>query len=393
MPVVGRTFSGLEEGRDTPKRRLGITSSLMNYGRRPPGNLTKAEKHAQLLSPVRPGMLLPMERLLSDQRRVSSNALLEDQNMRGVQKSFAASTPANFYQGGKLRPNVLKKTRRSSSITRHVQDLTKRRKFVLKLAKSLLAFGAPSHRIESQLTAASDILDAMADFVHIPNVIIVTFGDGDTGTVETHFVRANGRIALTSLHKVHLIYRKVLHDKMSVEAGTEALREILCAPPIYSLKLRYLLAFVCASIICVLAFGGSMIDMWISGFCACVLQYLGLNAATKSSMYANVYEISVSIIVSFVARALSTIPGNLFCYDAISSAGVVLILPGFTILISALELTSRNILCGSVRMVYAIIYTLFLGFGLTIGSDIYLVVNPHAHRALEYALTPKYISY
>lgn len=28
--------------------------------------------------------------------------------------------------------------------------------------------------------------------------------------------------------------------------------------------------------------------------------------------------------------------------------------------ISALELTSRNILCGSVRMVYAIIYTLFL---------------------------------
>ena len=29
-------------------------------------------------------------------------------------------------------------------------------------------------------------------------------------------------------------------------------------------------------------------------------------------------------------------------------------------MIAALELTSRNILCGSVRMVYAIIYTLFL---------------------------------
>lgn len=86
----------------------------------------------------------------------------------------------------------------------------------------------------------------------------------------------------------------------------------------------------------------------------------------------------MAIIVSFVSRALSTIPGNLFCYNAISAAGVVLILPGFTIrecftkftrlicsrvsctVISALELTSRNILCGSVRMVYAIIYTLFL---------------------------------
>lgn len=84
------------------------------------------------------------------------------------------------------------------------------------------------------------------------------------------------------------------------------------------------------------------------------------------------------MFVSLTARGLSTIPDNLFCYSAISSAGVVTILPGFTIrkwinplfsssliiilclVLSALELTSRNILCGSVRMVYAIIYTLFL---------------------------------
>jgi len=108
--------------------------------------------------------------------------------------------------------------------------------------------------------------------------------------MRTHFVRAGGRIALTSLQKVHLIYRDVLHDKMGAEAGTEALRDILRAPPIYSLAVRCFLAFICASIICVLAFGGSIVDMGISGFCACVLQYLGLNAASKSSMYANVYE-------------------------------------------------------------------------------------------------------
>ncbi|EEB87060.1 hypothetical protein MPER_15760, partial [Moniliophthora perniciosa FA553] len=32
---------------------------------------------------------------------------------------------------------------------------------------------------------------------------------------------------------------------------------------------------------------------------------------------------------------------------AISSAGVVLILPGYTVLVSALELMSKNIFCGS----------------------------------------------
>lgn len=71
--------------------------------------------------------------------------------------------------------------------------------------------------------------------------------------------------------------------------------------------------------------------------------------------------------------------------------------------ISALELTSKNILCGSVRMVWAIIYTLFLvctlgmtsnphnahnylqGFSLTIGSDLYLVVNKHARTNMALA--------
>ncbi|RDB29568.1 Pheromone-regulated membrane protein 10 [Hypsizygus marmoreus] len=271
--------------------------------------------------------------------------------------------------------------------------MTKRRKFILKLAKALLSFGAPSHRIESQLAAASDILDAQAEFVHIPSIIIVSIRNGDTRSTRTHFVRANGRIALTNLHKVHMIYRDVLHDNMGAEAGTNALRQLLRSPPIYPLAIRCFLAFMQAAIICVLSFGGSPLDMWISGACASCLQYLGLNAANKSSMYANVYEISVSIVVAFVARGLSNVPGNLFCYSAISSAGVVVILPGFTVLTSALELMSRNIFCGSVRIVYAIIYTLFLGFGLTIGSDFYLVVDRRARRAYYQGNFPKNLTY
>ncbi|KAL0580824.1 pheromone-regulated protein prm10 [Marasmius crinis-equi] len=299
-------------------------------------------------------------------------------------------------------PSVLSmvhRTRRRSTMARNVEDVTIRRKFLLKLSKALLTFGAPSHRIQSQLAAASDILGADAEFVHLPNIIIVSIRNGDSPAL-TYFVRATGRVALTSLHQVHQIYRDVLHDRMGAEAGTQALRKLLREHPIYPLHVRCILAFFSASIICAVSFGGSFYDMWISGACACVLQYLGLSAANKSAMYANVYElssrsivymlyhqqllfrrVSVSIIVAFVARALSNIPGNIFCYSAISSAGVVLILPGYTVLVSALELMSKNIFCGSVRIVYAIIYTLFLGFGLTIGSDFYLVVDRRARKA------------
>ncbi|KAL8676006.1 MAG: hypothetical protein Q9224_007337, partial [Gallowayella concinna] len=49
----------------------------------------------------------------------------------------------------------------------------------------------------------------------------------------------------------------------------------------------------------------------------------------------------------------------------------------------ALELQSKNILAGSVRMVYAIIYSLFLGYGITIGTSFYGGMDAHATSAVS----------
>jgi uncharacterized membrane protein YjjB (DUF3815 family) len=46
----------------------------------------------------------------------------------------------------------------------------------------------------------------------------------------------------------------------------------------------------------------------------------------------------------------------------------------------SLELASKNMIAGSVRMVYAIIYSLFLGFGIAIGSDLWYFVDPSSRR-------------
>ncbi len=42
-------------------------------------------------------------------------------------------------------------------------------------------------------------------------------------------------------------------------------------------------------------------------------------------------RVSVAIFISFLARALSSIRRELFCYTSISSAGIVCILPGYLI--------------------------------------------------------------
>ncbi|KAH9942926.1 hypothetical protein B0H21DRAFT_823762 [Amylocystis lapponica] len=367
-PRMGRTFSTLEAGGTKPRRERGVVSSLIQYG------LDQATSVGRSSSAAR-------EKAAEDENGTRLLRTVSSASQDG-EKDEKGSRPTPSSKHSYRDKLLLKRGRKHREIIRHVESYARRQKFIIRLAKALLSFGAPSHRIESQLLSASAILKVNAAFVHFPNMIIVSFLDSETRTSETHFVRAGGRVALTALHKVHLVYRDVLHDKLSASEGTELLKKILQARPLYNIYVRCVFAFTCASIICVLSFGGSLVDMFLSGAAAAILQYLGLNAAAKSSIYANVYEISVSIIVSFLARVLGTLPGDIFCFSAISSAGVVLILPGFTILISALELTSRNIMCGSVRMVYAIIYTLFLGFGLTIGSDFYLVINRDARRNL-----------
>ena len=84
-------------------------------------------------------------------------------------------------------------------------------------------------------------------FVHLPNLIVATFMDSDTRTSETHFVRAGGRVALTKLHKVHLVIRDVLHDKIGATEGSEQLKKILQEKPLYTIWIRCFLAFLCAS--------------------------------------------------------------------------------------------------------------------------------------------------
>lgn len=168
--------------------------------------------------------------------------------------------------------------------------MEKRREFVLKLAQALLYFGAPSHRIESQLAAVSKILETEAAVVHIPSIIVITFGNVNSKTVKTHFIRATGKIALTALEQVNAINRDVCRDKIACDSGTFYLTQTMDKAPMYIKFWRCCFAFICSSIICVVAFGGSLVDVGISGICGFALQWLALRTQEGGTMLDNVYE-------------------------------------------------------------------------------------------------------
>lgn len=166
--------------------------------------------------------------------------------------------------------------------------------FIVATAKALLTFGAPSHRIEDQLIECAEHLGARASFVHIPNILMVTLGHDGGKDMQTQFVKANGRIALSSMTFVHDLIDSVCKDKVSCLEGTKLLEDRMKQAreaPLYPWQLRCFFNFISSSIICTTAFGGSLMDMWISGICSALILYLNLSTSTKDfTMLENVYE-------------------------------------------------------------------------------------------------------
>jgi uncharacterized membrane protein YjjB (DUF3815 family) len=130
------------------------------------------------------------------------------------------------------------------------------------------------------------------------------------------------------------------------------------------------------------AFEARLIDLPIAFLLGAILGFLQLIVAPKSDLYSNVFEISAAILTSFLARAFGSIRGGkLFCFSALAQSSIALILPGYSVLCASLELQSKSMIAGSVRMVYAIIYSLFLGFGITIGTAFYGLMDNNATSA------------
>lgn len=160
-----------------------------------------------------------------------------------------------------------------------------------------MTFGAPSHRLESQLKATSLVLEIDAEFVHMPSIVIVSFGDIDTKTSQTHFVKAATGLSLGRLHRVHNIYREVVHDEIGVEEATQQLNKLMKSKPVYGFFSRIILSALCTGLICPLAFGGSVIDTAVATGEGLILGYLQNGLASKNNLYSNVFECVLSLLL------------------------------------------------------------------------------------------------
>ncbi|KAF2137475.1 uncharacterized protein K452DRAFT_235726 [Aplosporella prunicola CBS 121167] len=253
-------------------------------------------------------------------------------------------------------------------ITVHISEVMARQRYLLKLCRAMMQYGAPTHRLEECMKMSARVLEIESQFLYIPGCMIISFDDSTTHTTEVKLVRSQQGVDLGKLRDTHACYKDVVHDRMGVEEATQRLEEIIKRPAKY--KAWYLVGVYGLASACVgpFAFQARLIDLPVAFLLGCLVGYLQLIAAPSSHLFNNVFEIAAAVLTSFFARAFGSIRGGeLFCFAALAQSSIALILPGYTVLCASSELQSKHIVAGSVRMVYAIIYSLFLGFGMTIG--------------------------
>ncbi|CAG8193202.1 unnamed protein product [Penicillium salamii] len=276
-------------------------------------------------------------------------------------------------------------------ITVHIAELLCRQRYLIRLCRALMKFGAPTHRLEEYMRMTARVIQIDGQFLYIPGCMIISFDDASTHTTEVKVVRSTQGIDLGKLADVHEIYKEVIHDVIGVEEAVTRLDEVMKKPSKFHI-LFLIFAHGCASAsVGPFAFNARPVDIPVAFLLGCLLGVLQLILSPKSSLYSNVFEISAAVLTSFLARAFGSIRFQgepLFCFSALAQSSIALILPGYTVLCASLELQSRSIIAGSVRMVYAIIYSLFLGFGITIGTAVYGLLDAQASTAYTCPASP-----
>lgn len=231
----------------------------------------------------------------------------------------------------------------------------------------------------------AEVLGLHLQSFYVPGCMMISFNDSAWRSTDVHIVRCTQSLNLAKLYEVHGVYKDVIHGRIVTEQAVTRLDGILQSTNQFPRWFRVIVYEVASMCIGPVSYDARPIDLPMIFLLGTLLGFSDLILADRSELYAHIFEIFTTILISFFARALGSIKlpdDRSFCFSALCQASLVMILPGFIITNSALELQTKNIVAGSVRMVYSIIFTLFLAFGITIGTTIYGSLDSSATSAL-----------
>ncbi|MBA7491020.1 hypothetical protein ES702_01564 [subsurface metagenome] len=301
-----------------------------------------------------------------------------------LRPSGLISTAVEMIHGGtpKGRSKINARQDAKYDVVAEVADIIARRRYLIKLCGAFMRYGAPTHRIEEYLAASARALLIDAQFMYIPGAMMCTFIDSTIQSNSVELVRKAEGLDFARLKDTFNVYKCVIHEKYTAEEGIFEIDHIQSRADPYGIWFRIFIFGLASVVVGPFSFQSRPMDFAPIFVLGCLLGFLQLKVVPRSEQFSNVFEVCACVAAAFIARGLGSIKWSdgsyIFCFSAVAQSSIAMILPGFMVLNSALELQGRSIVSGSVRMVYAIIYVIFLGFGLLVGTTVFGLIKRDA---------------
>lgn len=245
-----------------------------------------------------------------------------------------------------------------------------RRKFLIRLAKTLHQCGTPAYQLEAHLIKISDALELGGSFLISPTAITCIFWPkGDRENQEQSYVTRMqpGDLDLGLLARTDELVEELCTGQRDLDDALLRLEEITHKPHPYPQWMIFI-AFGLASA----AFSMLMGTSWADVITSCLLGFgiYGLVFwAEKSQRILAALEPLAALGAAFFASAMSFIEPSINM-PLVVLASIIVFIPGLALTVGLSELAARDLVSGTARVMDAIMVLFKLYFGAFLGFAI-----------------------
>lgn len=260
-------------------------------------------------------------------------------------------------------------------------ETNEREAFLLALARGLHRYGAPSHRLEGALAQVADALGVEAQFFAQPTFLMVAFGPPAAARACV-FRTDPGDTDLDKLARCDAVALDVVEGRLTAADALRLLEEITRRPPPYGPSAT-LVAYGAASGAAACFLGGGPPELVAGAVIGLVIGALA-TLRPRSMGGPQVFDLAAALLAAFLAGLAARV--GPVSVPVATVAGLIVLVPGFTLTVGLTELAMRHLASGTARLTGAAVTFLKIAVGAAIGERLAAYVPGAAAVAPPLAL-------
>ena len=177
----------------------------------------------------------------------------------------------------------------------------------------------------------SEYLSVDATFIFIPGIMMMTFTNTSEGEKrcihpETVLVRCPQGFDMGKLTQVNDIIQNICKGELSVTKSIDMVNTLLTSKPTWNIWIILLSNTMSSLLTAPVMFNGSLIDTALSGGLGLLVGLL-IILSERYTAYCNIFEISTTILVAFITKALN----QWVCFTGVILSATSILIPGYTL--------------------------------------------------------------